>query len=286
MKRVLFPSFLKISLLTLVLFFVMIGLGYGLKDTFSPIENALATVAKPFHSMGNTIKENISQLYGQAFLYDALVTENKALKLEISQLKAEEWTRETLSAENEKLRSLLSFQQTRQEVSLTEGTVISYSSDNFRHVVTLGQGENVGISLGNAMIDEAGNLLGVVSDIGATWATVTLITDPNFTMGALGQNGEGGILEGSLSLMADGLLSLTLLPPDSSLKVGDFVETFTSETLYPTGLYVGSVVSLTQDPSGYTSTAIIRPQGDLQHLGAVFLITDFSSITLDEEELS
>ena len=51
--------------------------------------------------------------------------------------------------------------------------------------------------------------------------------------------------------------------------------TFAAQESYPSGLVVGTVTSLADDPGGLTQSGIITPAADLDSLSQVFIVTNF-----------
>lgn len=127
------------------------------------------------------------------------------------------------------------------------------------------------------MVDSTGALYGIVSEVGSNWSTVSLILNPDFSMGAEAANGEQGILEGDPTLVSDGTLKLNYLPHETALQAGDEILSFSPKEGIPGGLLVGQIRSILPDPSGLHSYALISPAADLQGLRQVFVITDFST---------
>ena len=111
---------------------------------------------------------------------------------------------------------------------------------------------------------------------GASWANVTLLWDPGFQMAGQGtKSGVLGSLEGSLDLLSRGELALACLTEADPVSLGEEVVTFAAQGVYPSGLVVGTVMSLEEDPGGLTRSAILTPAADLNTLSQVFVVTAF-----------
>ena len=61
----------------------------------------------------------------------------------------------------------------------------------------------------------------------------------------------------------------------SFTQAGERVVTFAAGENYPSGLLVGTVRQIVDDPGGLTRAAIVEPAADLNNLGQVFVVTDF-----------
>ena len=113
-------------------------------------------------------------------------------------------------------------------------------------------------------------------EVGASWANVTLLWDPGFQMAGQGtKSGVLGSLEGSLDLLSRGELALACLTEADPVSLGEEVVTFAAQGVYPSGLVVGTVMSLEEDPGGLTRSAILTPAADLNTLSQVFVVTAF-----------
>ena len=132
---------------------------------------------------------------------------------------------------------------------------------------------------GDCVVDEYWNLMGVVSQVGENWATVSTLIDSDLELGGmLARTGSAAILEGDFSLMGEGKLKLSFLPENSELMAGDLVTTSGRGGVYPPGLVVGHVEEVHTEASGMTQYAVIIPQTELEELKQVFVIKSFTII--------
>lgn len=243
----------------------------------SPLGEVAQGISRPFQTMIELVDLNLSHVSGQALDYQLLLEENQKLQAEVSALQDKVRQASIATQENARLRELLAFKQMRRDLTFAPAKILSLNSDNWSRSLTINQGETDGIEASDCVVDAFGSFLGVVTEVGNYWSTVDLLTDPTFEMGGeVVSSGERGLLTGDVTLMPSGQLKLSLLARDSKLKVGDCVQSFASEAVYPSGLLVGTVSSVEVDPSGLHSYAIITPAAELDRLTQVFVITDFS----------
>ena len=80
---------------------------------------------------------------------------------------------------------------------------------------------------------------------------------------------------GTVTLAREGLLQIHYLSREGGAAAGDYVATSGKGGIYPRGLLIGTIQSLTPDSDGLTMTAEIRPFADIKNLSAVFVLTDF-----------
>ena len=136
-----------------------------------------------------------------------------------------------------------------------------------------------GLEQGDCVVDEYGNLVGLIDQVGTNWSTVMTIVDSDLEMGGLiARTDTAGILEGSFELMGQGKLRLSYLPENSEFMAGDQVLTSGLSGLYPSDLVVGYIEEVRTDPSGMTRYAVVVPEADLSDLQQVFVITSFDIV--------
>ena len=136
-----------------------------------------------------------------------------------------------------------------------------------------------GIQAGNCVITESGALVGVVSEVGVNWATVSTVINTDIEMGGIvSRTFCAGILEGDFALMAKNRLKLSYLPEGAQLVSGDAVVTSGKGDVYPSGLVVGQVEGVFTDPSGMTRYAVVIPDVAIDSLIEVFVVKEFDII--------
>ena len=157
--------------------------------------------------------------------------------------------------------------------------VIERSTSNWSRTLTLNKGTGLGVAIGDCVVDQYGYLVGVVTEAGANWCTVTTILDTDSQPGALVfRTGEVTVAMGDLALMGQGKLKLSYLEGESSLINGDMIVTSGLGGYYPSGLVIGSVEEIKTDDNGLTRYATIIPKTDITQLVEVFVITDFTIV--------
>ena len=154
--------------------------------------------------------------------------------------------------------------------------VTARSTSNWESTLTISKGTSSGVAVDNCVISADGVLVGVVSQVGYNWATVSTIINTDIEMGGIvTRTYSAGVLEGDFSLMSQGLVKLNYLPEEAQLVAGDEVVTSGRGDVYPSGLVVGQVEGVFTDPSGQTRYATVRPSADLDAQVEVFVIKDF-----------
>ena len=122
-------------------------------------------------------------------------------------------------------------------------------------------------------------LVGVVSEVGSHYSTVSTVIDTSMEMGGIiTRTNAAGVLEGDFSLMQGGKLRLAYLPDEAQLVAGDEVLTSGRGDVYPSGLVVGQVEGVFNDASGMNRYAVVVPEVNLDTLVEVFVIKEFDIV--------
>lgn len=244
-----------------------------------PLTNLVGIVSTPFRNGINAVVNWTEEAYSDAFEQDALKADYEQLKKDYAKLQEELREAQQAKDENERLRNLLGLKERRRELNFEAATVTAYGADNWDSTLTISKGTDAGIAAGNCVVDEYGNLVGVVETVGTNWSTVMTIVDSDMEMGGLiARTNDAAILEGDFDLMGQGKLKLSYLPETSELMAGDQVLTSGLSGMYPSGLVVGSIEEVRTDASGMNRYAGIVPETELNNLEQVFVVTSFDVV--------
>lgn len=267
---------LLLSLITAVVSFTFGGIA-------DPFSNLAGIVATPFRNGINAFVNWTEGIYAEAFQRQAMEEELEALRQENARLKQQAREADAALRENERLRDLTGLTQKRNDLTLESATVTARGSSNWSSTLTVSKGSAAGVAPGNCVIDQYGNLVGVVTEVGLNWSNLITVVDADLQIGALIARTDGAaIAEGDFVLMGEGRLMLTFLPEGAQLLAGD--EILTSGLMsggsatYPSGLLIGTVEQLRSDESGMSDYAVLRPATELDTLEQVFIIRDFDIV--------
>ena len=253
---------LLLSLITAVFSLTFGGLA-------NPFVNLAGIVATPFRNGIHAFVTWTEGVYSDAFEREILAEELEALRQENARLQAEAREGEAASRENERLRDLLGFQQKHSELVTEPATVTAHGSSNWSSTLTISKGSANGLAAGNCVIDQYGNLVGVISEVGLNWSTLITVVDVDLEMGGLIARTDGAaIIEGDFALMSQGKLKLTYLPEGTQLLAGDTILTSGLRSggtaTYPSGLVVGYVEQMRSDDSNMNDYATLTPAAALE----------------------
>ena len=243
------------------------------------LHNAAGVIASPFRAAGGAISGWISDTKAHFESVDSLQEENRQLRKSVADLESQLREVQRDQDENRRLRTLLDLRQKREDFSFESARIVGRGASNWEATLTLDAGTGHDIAVGDCVVSEEGFLVGVVTEAGWNWSTVTTILDPNSQLGAtVFRTGETTVAQGELSLMHDNRLKLGYLQNDSRLMNGDLILTSGLGGYYPSGLVIGSVEELRTDDNGLTRYGILIPQVNVHNLKQVFVITDFQVV--------
>lgn len=232
----------------------------------TPFQSALASFADGVAGVATAVTE-----------IDQLRTDNSALREENTRLANDNARLRALKQENDELTALLQLQGGFDHATVA-ARVIGRETLETRRVITLDKGTDDGLAMGDVVVVRGGALAGKVTDIGPTFAKVTLISDSTSTVvGKLLNSGETGDIVGQ----AGGVLIMRNV--DSGVEVGIDEEVFTAglelaggiRSPFPAGLIIGSVVDVERDVNDVVQTAYLAPAANLDSFELALVITDY-----------
>ena len=151
----------------------------------------------------------------------------------------------SLESDNRRLRGLLGLAPL--SGSGKTAPVISRQPAGWWHLLVLGEGSLTGLAPGQPVL-APGGLLGRVSRVTPSTATVTLLTDPTSRVGVWVARTQS---QGLLSGIGTSRPMLRFIDKDPQVRPGDLVTTSPASTLLPANLPVGVIraVDSTADPA-------------------------------------
>lgn len=211
---------------------------------------------------------------------EELESENNALREEIESLRAGLLDAEIIADENAWLYRYLAMKEEWSETSLCEARVIGHEyaagadGKSYAVLLTINKGTSSGIQEGMPVVTPSG-LVGMVSEVSLTSSTVRTILHTEFAAGAAdSRSAEIGLWEGSFSFLPSGRATVTGLPAEADVAVGDVILTSGKGSVYPYGLPLGRVVSVQANAYSRTLEAVVTPFVDTTDLREVMILTD------------
>ena len=244
-----------------------------------PLADVLGVITTPFRSLSSAAAEWVEERYDRAFRYDALEESNEELKSRVADLEKLERDYEDAVRQNELYRELLGLAQKRSDFVFEEAMVTQRTTSSWARTATLNKGSKQDVEENDCVVDQYGNLVGIVTEVDYNSCVMSYVTDAEVELGGrVARTDDAAILEGDFTLMLDGRLKLSYLPEDTELISGDQITTSGLGLVYPAGLVVGTIESIHTEANGLDRYAVVRPAADLDGQKYVFIIKEFDVV--------
>ena len=247
----------------------------------SPLANIANTLTSPLRAGYTAVAQWFNDMQNYYQDVTALEAEIAALRQRIADMEEEVRLAEADREENRLFRKHQGFREQRRDLSDYETAMVTeHAVSNWTSSLTLNKGTALGIEEGDCVLDETGNLVGIISQAGTNWSTVLTLVDTDTSLGArVFRTKDLCVAQGDFSLMEDNRLRLDYLPADCKLLTGDLVVTSGLGDYYPSGLVIGSIEDVLMDDSGAASYAILAPAANFAGLTEVFVLKSFEIVT-------
>ena len=244
-----------------------------------PIADAVGFVTTPFRSMASSVAQWVEDQYDRAFRYDALVQTNEELRQQLAEMQEAAREGEDAIRQNEMYRDLLGLKQKRKDFVFEEAEITQKAVSGWQRTMTLDKGSKQDVTVNDCVVDQYGNLVGIVTEVDINSCVISAVTDAEVELGGrVARTDDKAILEGDFSLMLEGRLKMSYLPENTELISGDQITTSGLGMVYPPGLVVGTIESIHTEDNGLDRYAVVKPAADLDDLRYVFIIKDFEIV--------
>jgi rod shape-determining protein MreC len=170
-----------------------------------------------------------------------LEIENIELKIEIAKLKELQNNYNIIKNENEALKKLLRVTEQSQGDFIT-AKLLSVSLNSFGNIAMVGAGTNQAVEINQIVLNNEG-LIGRVIETSSNYSKIMLIGDINSRIPVITSlSRERGVLVGS-----NGKLQIMYLQENHSVTKGERVLTSGDGKIYPEGISVAEVISVSKD---------------------------------------
>ncbi len=275
MKKKLFSSKIKTLLIVAVTLAVVTTVITAVVGGTTFSKTVFGDVLTPLRSGVAAIDRAALRYYNYIFSYESLKEENAALKQQIADLEEDIRTAQELQRENQRYEQLLEIKEEHPDYIFEPAYLISWDASTWRSTFTIGKGSNHGLEVGMAALSENRQMIGIITDLGDNWATVTTILDSGLEISAaIASSGYTGVVQGTYQSENTQVLRMNYLSTDAVLKNGDQVVT-TGSTMYPKGLLLGKISNVSLDETGVAKYAALKASCDLDDLEQVFILVNY-----------
>ena len=240
----------------------------------APLRTGVGYVLIPIQSGVNRVGISIYQELSDYGQLKTALEENRRLQSEIDRLIEENNRLTAEQYELQRLRELYDLDQEYMQYEKTAARVIANDSGDWFQVFRVDKGSADGIQVGSNVL-AGGGLAGIVTDVGAHYATVRSIIDDSSRVSAMAlQSGDTCIVGGDLTLYKEGRLSISDIKKDGDVKDGDRIVTSNISTAFLPGILIGYAADITVDSNQLTSSGYLVPVAEFNNLQEVLIITE------------
>ncbi len=263
----LIASLLSLLIILALVFVVSIASGAGGNALSDVVNSGNSGIAGFFSNIGGSIKDGVVG-----------IIDNKNLKSQIDQLEEEkaELERQLVEAQLEasqlaqlqELSGLLNYDYTKAKFNVVSCDVTLEDLSNWTGVFTINRGTESGIETGDVVINGIG-LVGKVCDTGEGWAKVKPVIgeENNISFMLARSNEQLGVASGA----KDGSFSGYMFDENSTVAESDILIT-SGMGIYPAGIEIGSVTSVSFNDDKLIKEVTIEPAVDFASLRKVAVI--------------
>ena len=247
----------------------------SLKDgVMDPLRTGVGYFLIPIQSGVNAVGTGIyNEMKNYGTLKDALA-QNQELKDQIAQLTEDNNRLQAEQFELDRLRQLYELDQEYMQYNKIGARVIARDSEKWFQVFRINKGSADGVAVDMNVVADGG-LVGIVTDVGANYATVRSIIDDSNRVGAMKLDSSYTcIVAGDLTLYEEGRLKLTDFSKDAQIRDGDQIVTSNISSKFLPGILIGYASDVTIDPDHLTQSGYLIPIADFDNLQEVLIITD------------
>ncbi|WP_373214996.1 rod shape-determining protein MreC [Ruminococcus sp. 5_1_39BFAA] len=242
--------------------------------TSAPLQEAAGVLVVPFEKSINAIGGMITDIRNSFRDKQDLLMENEELQAEIDSLTAQNNRLIQDQGEYLRLKELYKLDEEYSEYPKVAAKIISKDPGNWYDTFMINKGSNDGIRVDNNVIAGKG-LVGIVTEVGPSWATVRSIIDDSSSVSAMTvSTSDNCVVLGDLELIDEGKLRFEqLYDQENKVTVGERIVTSNISEKYVEGLFIGYVNEVEQDSNNLTKNGTIVTPVDFLHLKDVFVIT-------------
>ena len=250
---------------------IMYSITYGSNIVTQGVNDVTNILGRLVSYPANSINDFIDSVNDLSNTYQ----ENQSLKQKINTIHELEVQLSELKRDNQKMKETLKLQDTLNDYTLVNATVIARNPDTWRDVITINKGANDGIQPQMSVMSDNG-LVGKVLDVNPTSARIALLSNADNTLvrvAAMIQN-EKEPIYGTITGYDEksNMLVMSQIQATQDIKVGDKVVTSGLGGISPNSLYIGTVEEVAMDRFGLYKEVKIRPAADTNDVRYVTVV--------------
>ena len=201
--------------------------------------------------------------YGFNKDYNSLIAENESLKKEIEEYKSYKSVNDELKNEILKLQDVVNIQTLLSDSKYVNGTVVNRNFDYWNQKLLINVGKKDGVNNNMAVLSN-GSLIGITDDVSNNNSNVLLLTNKKFPVSiSVKIKIDDKYVYGILNNYVSDINSFEVIGVVENIVIpeGSMVVTTGLGNIFPSGLLVGHVTSVTTD--NFDLSKVITVKSDI-----------------------
>jgi rod shape-determining protein MreC len=264
----------SILVLILLLFISFILMGVSQSRITIRFKSVAYGVVYPFQFVGVRSITLVKEFFSSIEMNKQLKQELAQVKKMLEQYEQSQYEYEEIKRENKRLRNLIGI-QSDMEYETVIAEIVAKSPQNYYKTLIVNRGKNSGIVKWMPVVayqNETRCVVGKVIDVQQFSARIQPLIDQSSYIGVmLMESRYSGILQGQSPVSDNGLMQY--VDRRAEINYGDLVITSGMGGVFPKGIIIGEIVSVSKKRYGIFQEAIVKPVVDYGRLEEVYIIT-------------
>lgn len=267
-----FKNKLAVTIIVLSVAFLGIII-FSIKSGSNGISSGVGAVVTPLQKIVYNVNNKIKGSFDFLLNFSKVKQENEELKLQNAELENQMVEYSKLKDENDRLREILNFKDSKSNYDYVGCNIVGYSGGNLSQGYIVDRGTNDGIEKDMIVIGYQG-LVGKVTEAESNYSIIETILNENIAVSVMVESTREttGILRGVKENKNENLVKIYNLPIDSQIKEGDVILTSGLGMIYPKEIRIGEVVSVSTDNVTVMKNAVVKPYVDFNKLEELFVV--------------
>jgi rod shape-determining protein MreC len=241
----------------------------GQSKPFSGVRGTLGSVFAPLRAAGETVTQPISNTFEAIGSRNELKDDNEDLRRRLNEAQSKLAAAEDALRERREVLAMEGLEEIT-SIKTVKARVSATAMDNFDVTIEIDRGSQHGVVEGMPVADGYG-LVGQVTIVTKRSSRVRLFTDPASQIGVRhATSGVVGIIRGEGRGKA---MQVSRIDPRATIKPGDVMVTSgLTNSRFPAGLQVGTVLSAKLEQGKLEQTVVMKPFIELDRLTFVSVL--------------
>lgn len=268
MKRYREPLFV---LALLVVPFVFFAANAKKDRTPNLLDRMVLAASAPIQTAIRAAFYGVADTWGSYVSLRGVREENERLRRRILRLEADNHVLAERAREADRLKELLSFQESRPEARFVAARVVAFGQSAAVRTIRIGKGLSDGVARGMPVLTAAG-VVGTVTGATGSTADVRLLVDPNSVVAVQVARSRARANVRGLGTNDLARLKLDYMLRTDDLEEGDELVTSGTDGIFPKGLRLGRVTNIRRLPYGLYQAADVVPAVEFAKLDEVLVM--------------